>query len=192
MKHLPTAFPIEPLQQQFYYDTSIITRTQFPLFPAYATTSYKCQSRNMKRIIAHLEYITASKTRQPKTYSIRPDHIYVQCSRPSCGIDLMLFPKLPNLQQTRRQQQTTILLESMLHYNFHLPQPDPKINYLLIAYHSGQACAIKLNYYSKDNFYSNLDIFCLAELHSPLQHHSLPNFFKNCVKFQVLGVTEQA
>ena len=173
----PQAFPIKPIQQQFYYQTSIITRTQFPLLPAYATTTYKCQGRSMQRVIAHVQYIIQPRyNTTPQSRTITSDHLYVACSRCTRGTDLLLFPELPNIQQSDRQRQVTQILNNIPRYNFHLPQLPPSNSNYTMAFHNGQGCANKLDHYSNDTFYLNLDILCLMELHSPLNIRSVISF----------------
>ena len=95
--NIPTAFPLTPIQLQFNFQMTIISRTQFPLCPGHATTSYKCQYRSMSKVIAHLQYTTQERYRLPRRLNITPDHVYVQCGRPSHASDLMLYPELPTL-----------------------------------------------------------------------------------------------
>ena len=147
----PQAFPITPIQQQFYYETSLITRTQFPLLPAYATTTYKCQGRSMQRVVAHLEYTVQPRNntaRQSRT--ITSDHIYVACSRCRRGTDLFLFPHLPLIEQSDRQRQLIQILQLTPPYHLHLPQIQPSNSNYTIGFHNGQGCANKLTHYSKD------------------------------------------
>ena len=75
----------------------------------------------MERIIAHVHYFTESEPIQQKT--ITADHIYIQCSRCRQGTDLILFPTLPNIQQSDRQHHVAHILNTMTLYNFQLPQP---------------------------------------------------------------------
>ena len=96
---VPTAFPILSIQLHVLVKTSIITRTQFPLLPACATTTYKCQSRSMRRIIAHVEFDVQDANNTIQKQTITSNHLYIQCSRLSHGTDLMLFPYLPNLEK---------------------------------------------------------------------------------------------
>ena len=172
----PTAFPITPVQLKFPFQASIIRRTQFPLYPGYATTTYKCQSRSMSRVIAHLQYTASAKNGTYRTTAVTTDNMYVQCSRTTLGADLMLYPKLPKMTQTKRQHFVTSVLESMTIYPHNLFHPEQNASSFSTAFHNGQGCINKLHHYSTDAFYSKLDVICLAELHSPLQGRSITKF----------------
>ena len=174
--HHPTAFPITPIQLQFQYAASIITRVQFPIVPAYATTTYKRQSRSMQHVIAHVQYSSIVENQPPQQKTITADHMYVQCSRCRQGSDLKLFPILLNIQQTARQHHIIEILDTMPLYQFQLRQLQLSELIYNIAFHNGQGCSHKLEHYSADDFYKKMSIICLSELHSPLENRCINNF----------------
>lgn len=120
----------------YRYWYSIRFRLSLPLFPASATTTYKCPSRSMALIAAHTQYtVTSPNTRK----NIWSDHVYVQCSRRSSGMDLMFYPKMPRIRQ--RPCNLIHILHSMLPYPFTLPRHHHRTYFISIAIHKGQECA---------------------------------------------------
>ena len=177
----PAAFPITPITQHFYYLTFLVSRTQFPLLPAYATTTYKCQGRSMQRVIVHAQYFQQSPDSGNQELTSMPaDHLYVACSRVTRGADLFIYPELPIIHQSIRRRLLTEVLNRTIHYELVIPQPQISNSYYIIGFHNGQGCCNKLNHYSSDKtFFGQLDILCLMELHSPLNGRFLDILLRN-------------
>ena len=98
----------------------------------------------------------------------------------------MLFPRIPIITQTNRQHHITTVLNSILYHNSVFEQLSSKPNFLSLVFHNSQGCATKLIHYLSDSFYLNLDIFCLAELHSPINNSSITDF-QHCFQIPSLN-----